>query len=78
LLYKLVFFKYKRAQRLEKRRAMNSYWEEDLNPALVNKYQIDPQEVVSYKKCVDRGLGRIWFEVLLKDNTIKTFALAGH
>ena len=56
----------------------NNYWEEDLDTLLVNKYQIDPQDVVRYKKCVHRGYGKVWFEVTMKDNAIKVFSLAGH
>jgi hypothetical protein len=56
----------------------NNYWEEDLDTLLVTKYQIDPQNVTRYKKCVDRGYGKIWFEVTLNDNSIKVFSLAGH
>ena len=57
---------------------INNYWEEDLDTRLVTKYQIDPQSVIRYKKCVDRGYGKIWFEVTLNDNSIKVFSLAGH
>ncbi len=57
---------------------INNYWEEDLDTRLVTKYQIDPQNVIRYKKCVDRNYGKIWFEVTLNDNSIKVFSLAGH
>jgi hypothetical protein len=57
---------------------MNNYWEETLNPLLVTKYQINPEEVVYYKKCVNRDYGQIWFEVKTKNNAIHKYNLAGH
>lgn len=57
---------------------MRDYWEEELDKNKVTPYQINPEDVIYYKKCVDRDYGSIWFEIKTKDNTVHKFNMPGH
>jgi hypothetical protein len=55
-----------------------NYWEEVLDNAKALRFGVLENEVVSYKKCVNRSYGQIWFEVELVDGRVLTADLAGH
>ncbi len=57
---------------------MNNYWEEELDKEGALRFGVNLNEIVLYKKCVNRGYGSIWYEVHLIDNRVLTASMPGH
>jgi hypothetical protein len=55
-----------------------NYWEEVLDKTKATRFGVMEKEIVSYKKCVNRSYGQIWFEVELVDGRVLTSNMAGH
>jgi hypothetical protein len=45
---------------------------------LLWNYRRSWMEIVSYKKCVNRSYGQIWFEIELVEGRVLTSNIAGH
>jgi hypothetical protein len=60
------------------RGAKMNYWEEVLDKTKATRFGVMEREIVSYKKCVNRSYGQIWFEVELVDGRVLTSNMAGH
>jgi hypothetical protein len=55
-----------------------NYWEEILDISKASRYGVKESEIISYKKCVNRSYGQIWYEVELNDGRVLTSNMAGH